>query len=225
MKPLKLERKVGVIQESCDNGWVFFLVLCSISQFSLAVLWAFWLFLSHLLYSFCSSPLIPLFVSSVFCLSCFHNFLPIFPLSFFSFPANVLIRAVICVVLPPFSADCWLYKKQNRSRRCRSGCAWVSPWREQEDPPGAPPAVLPSTGQSLISACGLLISALWPPGIELPASSLPELSSQLCLGGKAQPHPGCLQLYQPWGGMRWEKWRLGLPAEVCTVRLQGEHRR
>lgn len=50
MKSLKLKMKVGVIRESCDNGWFFFLILCSISHFSLAVVWAFWLFLSHLLY-------------------------------------------------------------------------------------------------------------------------------------------------------------------------------
>lgn len=133
IKSLKLKMKVGVIQEGCDNGWFFSLVLCSISHFSLAVLWAFWLFLSHLLYSFCSSPMIPLFVSSVFCLSCFQNFLPIFPLFCFSFPANVLIQTVIYIVLLIFSADCWLYKKQSRSRKCQSSCAWVSLWREQEN--------------------------------------------------------------------------------------------
>lgn len=144
--------KVGVIQESCDNGWVFFLVPCSISHFSLAVLWAaFWLFLSHLLYCihFAAPPWL-LFLSALsFGCPVSKIFFPFSVSSFSAVPANVLIQAVICIVIPTFSADCWLHKKQSRSRKCHSSCAWVSLWREQENPPGAPPVVLQSTGGHL----------------------------------------------------------------------------
>lgn len=91
-----------------------------------------------------------------------------FPFSLSSFlAANVLIQTVICIAIPIFSADCWLYKKQSRSRKCQSSCAWVSLWRERENPPphcalGLPPAVLPSTGVGvhlhLSPCCGQLIN-------------------------------------------------------------------
>lgn len=140
MKSLKLKMKVGVIWESCDNGCFFSLVLCSISHFSLAVLRVFWLFLSHLLYCihFAAPPWF-LFLSALsFVCPVSKIFFPFSLSSFSAVPANVLIQTVICIVIPIFSADCWLYKKQSRSRKCQSSCAWVSLWREQENPPGNP---------------------------------------------------------------------------------------
>lgn len=50
MKSLKLKMKVGVIRESCDSGWVFFLILCSISHFSLAVLFGLFGYFYHIFY-------------------------------------------------------------------------------------------------------------------------------------------------------------------------------
>lgn len=128
--------KVGANQESCDNGCFFPPLFSAVFPISP---WLFSGLLSYFYHIFSihfAAPPWFLFLSALsFVCPVSKIFFPFSLSSFLTVPANVLIRTVICVVIPVFSADCWLYKKQSRSRKCQSSCSWVSLRREQENPP------------------------------------------------------------------------------------------
>lgn len=142
-----------------------------------------------------------------------------FPFSLSSFlAANILIQAVICIVIPIFSADCWLHTKQSRWRQCQSSCAWASggagesPWEQLLLCCRARGLCTShrAAGSSLITARGQLISAQigcspWPPVVEVSGWSLNDATS-LCGEGTATFRPFSAGSALEWDEMGYKGW-------------------